>query len=895
MTRIIVKNLPTSVTAQKLKETFSLKGQVTDVQLKYDKDGNFRHFGFVGYKNNDEADTALTYFNNTFVGSCKIQVERCVNLGESSKIKKGKKVPEAIPAPLPIQKEKPAKQNTIKTPEDPEFAEFREIHSHNQKDKIWDNDGIDGSQPNPALNEDASDEKDENLVEKIAHKKDLSDLEYLKSKVVAGEEQTGSDKPVTLSKKEKVPKDYLHLKVRGFSCQVKKKDIKEFFASIKLDSIRLPPKVKGVAYIGFSSEKEMKKALNKHRSFYAGHRISVVKSEKKVNLEEDPKIQKKKEAWVRQEDDMKKEETVAESGRIFIRNLAYTVTEEDIEALFSRYGPLAETHLPIDKHSRKIKGFAFVTYVIPEHAVRAYTALDGTAFQGRMLHLIAGKPKAADDDDEDGEGTSYKKKKLKDLKNKAASAHNWNTLFLGTNAVATLMAERYSTTKQQVLLEGGDGQQQQQSVAVRLALGETQLVAETKQFLIENGIHLDAFQDTNYMALRWERAELSQVCSKFRLSPAMVRTSRLAARLFALRTRTKWKKAPKQRSKTVILVKNLDAQSNVEELRDLFSPFGELGRVLLPPRGVTAIIEFLEPTEAKAAFRKLAYSKFRHMPLYLEWAPMDVFRTAAQRAESASSENKASGKGASAVAILEENNPIPSDKVEEQPEQDTTLFVKNLNFATTDESMRKHFEFCGPIFSATVARKKDPKNPGQFLSMGYGFIQFLSKKATVTALKELQNSTLDDHTIELKRSNRTENKEETMVTARKTSSTNKEPISSKLLVRNIPFEATTKEVKELFKPFGELKAVRLPKKIAGNESHRGFAFIDFITKQDAKRAFESLSASTHLYGRRLVLEWAASEDTVEDVRRRTTSHFTEGPATKRNKKLELASNGIESD
>jgi multiple RNA-binding domain-containing protein 1 len=87
----------------------------------------------------------------------------------------------------------------------------------------------------------------------------------------------------------------------------------------------------------------------------AGHRINVVISEKKVNLEEDPKIQKKKEAWVRQENDIKKEETVAESGRIFIRNLAYTVTEEDIEVLFSRYGPLAETHLPIDKHSRKIK------------------------------------------------------------------------------------------------------------------------------------------------------------------------------------------------------------------------------------------------------------------------------------------------------------------------------------------------------------------------------------------------------------------------------------------------------------------------------------------------------------------------------------------------------------
>lgn len=102
------------------------------------------------------------------------------------------------------------------------------------------------------------------------------------------------------------------------------------------------------------------------------------------------------------------------------------------------------------------------------------------------------------------------------------------------------------------------------------------------------------------------------------------------------------------------------------------------------------------------------------------------------------------------MAAVEEHNTVPSENLEEQPEQDTKLFVKNLNFATTDETMRKHFEFCGPIFSATVARKKDPKNPGQFLSMGYGFIQFLTKKATVTALKELQNSTLEGHQIELK-------------------------------------------------------------------------------------------------------------------------------------------------
>ncbi len=102
------------------------------------------------------------------------------------------------------------------------------------------------------------------------------------------------------------------------------------------------------------------------------------------------------------------------------------------------------------------------------------------------------------------------------------------------------------------------------------------------------------------------------------------------------------------------------------------------------------------------------------------------------------------------MTSVEENNPIPPEKVDEQPEQDTTIFIKNLNFATTDETLRQHFESCGPIFSATVARKKDPKNPGQYLSMGYGFVQFLTKKATVTALKDLQNSTLEAHVIELK-------------------------------------------------------------------------------------------------------------------------------------------------
>lgn len=71
--------------------------------------------------------------------------------------------------------------------------------------------------------------------------------------------------------------------------------------------------------------------------------------------------------------------------------------------------------------------------------------------------------------------------------------------------------------------------------------------------------------------------------------------------------------------------------------------------------------------------------------------------------------------------------------------------------------------------------------------------------------------------------------------------------------------------------------MRLPKKMTpGEDAHRGFGFVDFMSKADAKRAFEALSASTHLYGRRIVLEWATVEDQgvdVDELRKRTAAKF----------------------
>lgn len=55
----------------------------------------------------------------------------------------------------------------------------------------------------------------------------------------------------------------------------------------------------------------------------------------------------------------------------------------DIFGAQSVSGPLTEVHLPVDSLTKNVKGFGFVTFMIPEHAVKAFTELDGTVFQVR--------------------------------------------------------------------------------------------------------------------------------------------------------------------------------------------------------------------------------------------------------------------------------------------------------------------------------------------------------------------------------------------------------------------------------------------------------------------------------------------------------------------------------
>jgi multiple RNA-binding domain-containing protein 1 len=78
MSRLIVKNLPSYVTPDRLKEHFEQKGgpggTLTDFKVALKPDGTSRRFGFVGYKSEREALAAKEWFDRTFVDSTRISV-----------------------------------------------------------------------------------------------------------------------------------------------------------------------------------------------------------------------------------------------------------------------------------------------------------------------------------------------------------------------------------------------------------------------------------------------------------------------------------------------------------------------------------------------------------------------------------------------------------------------------------------------------------------------------------------------------------------------------------------------------------------------------------------------------------------------------------------------------
>lgn len=347
--------------------------------------------------------------------------------------------------------------------------------------------------------------------------------------------------------------------------------------------------------------------------------------------------------------------------------------------------------------------------------------------------------------------------------------------------------------------------------AVKQAHAETHIIQEIKTYFVQHGVDLEAFKRST-------------------------------------------------KGDTAILVKNIPHGTSQDELRRLFEEHGTLKKFLMPPAGLTAIVEFSSSMQAKSAFGSLAYRKLKDSLLYLEKAPKELFNK--NMAETVPIQAKLDSVPTTKLSATD----LLQDTPQSEPSATATLYVRNLDFSTTTQRLSEIFAPLAGFRSARVKTKVDPKRG--ILSMGFGFVEFINAEFASAALRAMDGYSLDGHQLQIRASHKGVDAAE----ERRREDAAKKAAGTKILIKNLPFEASVsqaccsimrpltiaqkKDVRALFGPYGQLRSVRVPKKF--DSSSRGFGFADFLTKRDAANAMDALR-NTHLLGRRLVLSFAEAE------------------------------------
>ena len=78
---------------------------------------------------------------------------------------------------------------------------------------------------------------------------------------------------------------------------------------------------------------------------------------------------------------------------IYVGNLSYDVTQEDLNDVFAEYGTVSRVQVPMDRETGRMRGFAFVEMSSEAEEAAAIAALDGAEWMGRDLKVNKAKPR----------------------------------------------------------------------------------------------------------------------------------------------------------------------------------------------------------------------------------------------------------------------------------------------------------------------------------------------------------------------------------------------------------------------------------------------------------------------------------------------------------------------
>src|SRR5438128_1456319 len=81
------------------------------------------------------------------------------------------------------------------------------------------------------------------------------------------------------------------------------------------------------------------------------------------------------------------------STKLFVGNLSFNTTENDLQDAFAAHGTVTEANLMVDRVSGRPRGFAFITMGTQEEAQKAIDALNGAMLDGRNLTVNEARPR----------------------------------------------------------------------------------------------------------------------------------------------------------------------------------------------------------------------------------------------------------------------------------------------------------------------------------------------------------------------------------------------------------------------------------------------------------------------------------------------------------------------
>ena len=99
------------------------------------------------------------------------------------------------------------------------------------------------------------------------------------------------------------------------------------------------------------------------------------------------------------------------STKLFVGNLSFNTTENDLHDAFAAHGTVVEANLMVDRMSGRPRGFGFVTMSTPEEAQKAIEAMHGASLDGRPLTVNIARPKEERPGGGGGGGGGYRQRR----------------------------------------------------------------------------------------------------------------------------------------------------------------------------------------------------------------------------------------------------------------------------------------------------------------------------------------------------------------------------------------------------------------------------------------------------------------------------------------------------